>query len=240
MKTHCADVSLPRKFQPSVYYMNRVQSPTCSKAPMGQIARVETLPLSLTSRAAQPTRPPSLIHRGDRPRTAGNFSLLFFSLFSLFYSSSFLFVVSFLAFLLSFFSLARLDVSVLFGAQQGARATLAIYIYISFLEEEERKYFPTSERILERSSKCGGERVEGEGGEGQVSARNRSLTAVLHELPLSISLSLYLFFPSRPRPMVIAMPRRATPRDARRSYGPPGVPGHSSGNRSASVARGTR
>lgn len=130
MKTHCADVSLPRKFQPSVYYMNRVQSPTCSKAPMGQIARVETLPLSLTSRAAQPTRPPSLIHRGDRPRTAGNFSLLFFSLFSLFYSSSFLFVVSFLAFLLSFFSLARLDVSVLFGAQQGARATLAIYIFL--------------------------------------------------------------------------------------------------------------
>lgn len=116
------------------------------------------------------------------------------------------------------------------------------YIYISFLEEEERKYFPTSERILERSSKCGGERVEGEGGEGQVSARNRSLTAVLHELPLSVSIFLYLFFPSRPRPMVIAraMPRRATPRDARRSYGPPGVPGHSSGNRSASVARGTR
>lgn len=54
----------------------------------------------------------------------------FFSLFSLFYSSSFLFVVSFLAFLLSFFSLARLDVSVLFGAQQGARATLAIYIFL--------------------------------------------------------------------------------------------------------------
>lgn len=84
--------------------------------------------------------------------------------------------------------------------------------------------------------------MEGEGGEGQVSARNRSLTAVLHELPLSVSIFLYLFFPSRPRPMVIAraMPRRATPRDARRSYGPPGVPGHSSGNRSASVARGTR
>lgn len=130
MKTHCADVSLPRKFQPSVYYMNRVQSPTCSKAPMGQIARVETLPLSLTSRAAQPTRPPSLIHRGDRPRTAGNFSLLF-SLFSLFFipppfSSSFPFLLSFSL----FFSLARLDVSVLFGAQQGARATLAIYIFL--------------------------------------------------------------------------------------------------------------
>lgn len=221
--------------------MNRVQSPTCSKAPMGQIARVETLPLSLTSRAAQPTRPPSLIHRGDRPRTAGNFSLLFFSLFSLFYSSSFLFVVSFLAFLLSFFFPRSVGcLCFIRGATRGE--SHPCYIYISFLEEEERKYFPTSERILERSSKCGGERVEGEGGEGQVSARNRSLTAVLHELPLSVSIFLYLFFPSRPRPMVIAraMPRRATPRDARRSYGPPGVPGHSSGNRSASVARGTR
>lgn len=55
----------------------------------------------------------------------------FFSLFSLFFipppfSSSFPFLLSFSL----FFSLARLDVSVLFGAQQGARATLAIYIFL--------------------------------------------------------------------------------------------------------------
>lgn len=34
----------------------------------------------------------------------------------------------------------------------------------------------------------------GEGGEGRVSARNRSLTAVLHELSLSLSVFLYLSF----------------------------------------------
>lgn len=45
VKTHCADVSLPRKFQPCVI-MNGYGL-TCSKAPMGQIARVETLSSSL-------------------------------------------------------------------------------------------------------------------------------------------------------------------------------------------------
>lgn len=137
MKTHCADVSLPRKFQPSVYYMNRVQSPTCSKAPMGQIARVETLPLSLTSRAAQPTRPPSLIHRGDRPRTAGNFSLLF-SLFSLFFipppfSSSFPFLLSFSLF---FPSLGWM--SLFYSGRNKGREPPLLYIYIFLFWKKRR------------------------------------------------------------------------------------------------------
>ena len=49
VKTHCADVSFPRKFQPSVI-MNGYGL-TCSKALMGQIARVETLSLSVAASA---------------------------------------------------------------------------------------------------------------------------------------------------------------------------------------------
>lgn len=99
--------------------------------------------------------------------------------------------------------------SLFYSGRNKGREPPLLYIYISFLEEEERKYFPTSERILERSSKCGGERVEGEGGEGQVSARNRSLTAVLHEL--SPSLCLYLCLPFLPFSSSADGYRHATP-----------------------------
>ena len=113
---------------------------------------------------------------------------------------------------------------------------------------DERKIFPMCGSS--RTSSCDVEWREGGRGGGykeqeqkekeevQGSAWNRSLTAVLHA-------ALSLFFFPLVLAMVIAraMPRRATPRNAARcssSYGPPGVPGHSSGNRSASIARGTR
>ena len=100
-------------------------------------------------------------------------------------------------------------------------------------ESRGRRYsaedFPTSESS--RTSCSHEQSGRGHVGQrrGQASARNRSLTAVLHALP---------FLPSRPGDGYRA--RHATPRRATPSYGPPGVPGHSGGNRSASVARGTR
>ena len=203
---------------------------------MGQIARVETLPLS--SRAAQPTRPPSLIHRGDRPRTAGNFSLLF-SLFSLFFipppfSSSFPFLLSFSLF---FPSLGWM--SLFYSGRNKGREPPLLYIYFFFGRRGEEVF--SNERanpraILEVWRRKGGGGRRGGPGFCAESLVNGCPTRA-PSLSLSLSLSTFSSL------LVLGRwlsPCRATPRDARRSYGPPGVPGHSSGNRSASVARGTR
>lgn len=242
MKTHCADVSLPRKFQPSVYYEPGTES-NVLESPDGPDSKGWN-PLFLSSRAAQPTVRHlwSIVEIGlEQLGTFRCFFLfpLFFFIPPPFSSTSFPFLLSFF---LSFFpSLGWMS---LFYSGRNKGREPATPGNIPFLKKRRGRF--SNERILddpwsvaEKGWTHGG---GGEGGEGRVSARNRSLTAVLHELSLSLSLSFSTFPSFSSWPMVIAraMPRRATPRDARRSYGPPGVPGHSSGNRSASVARGTR
>lgn len=184
--------------------MNRVQSPTCSKAPMGQIARVETLPLS--SRAAQPTRPPSLIHRGDRPRTAGNFSLLF-SLFSLFFipppfSSSFPFLLSFFLF---FPSLGWM--SLFYSGRNKGREPPLLYIYFFFGRRGEEVF--SNERANPRAIL---EVWRRKGGGGRRGGPGFCAESLVNGCPTRApSLSLYLCLPFLPFSSSADGYRHATP-----------------------------
>lgn len=239
VKTHRADATCLFHGNSSRAFIMNGYSPTCSKAPMGQIARVETL--SSPSCSASFNRPPPcLIRRGDKSEQLGTFRcFFFFSPSPLFHGvGSLLLPVPFLA---------RLDVCVLSGRTRGKPPLLARLRFGGAArwrtEASSRGGFPASEsssrtwpgrwrRRMRTEEDRGIGRRETRRREEQASAWNRSLTAVVHALP---------FLSSRPGDGYRA--RHATACNAARcssSYGPPGVPGHSSGNRSAGDARGTR